>query len=138
MGGEYLFIAENHQKIKVEAWRMFGQRKHVAAEGETVEVRAAGADGPAELVASLLPKNQLLVKRPDLAKVLQLNVAEKDYWIYTNSPFDNERKRRAFERYGFERGLQVLCEQGQIFDGSESDLPTERAEGNSELERVAI
>jgi type IV secretion system protein VirB4 len=95
-------------------------------------------DTEAELVASLVPKNQLLVKRPDLAKVLQLNVAEKDYWIYTNSPFDNERKRRAFERYGFERGLQVLSEQGQAFDGDESALPPERPARSPELERIAI
>ena len=95
-------------------------------------------DTEAELVASLLPKNQLLVKRPDLAKVLQLNVAEKDYWIYTNSPFDNERKRRAFERYGFERGLEALSQQAPAFDGDELVLPRERAANNSELERVAI
>ena len=51
----------------------------------------------------------MLVKRPDLAKVVQLNVSDKDYWIYTNSAFDNTRKQEAFERLGFERGLEFLA-----------------------------
>ena len=33
----------------------------------------------------------MLLKRPDLAKVLTLNVDPKSYWIYTNTPLDNER-----------------------------------------------
>ncbi len=76
-------------------------------------------DTEANLVASLIPKKQLLIKRPDLAKVVQLNVANKDYWIYTNSPLDNERKRRVFERYGFERGLEVLAGEKRAIDGDE-------------------
>jgi len=70
----------------------------------------------ANLVASLIPKKQLLVKRPDLSKVVQLNVASKDYWIYTNSPMDNERKRQAFERYGFKRGLDMLARERRTVD----------------------
>ena len=68
-------------------------------------------DTEAELIASLTPKKQMLIKRPDMSKVVQLNVASKDYWIYTNSPFDNERKRKAFESLGFERGLEFLARQ---------------------------
>lgn len=60
-------------------------------------------------IASLIPKQQLLVKRPDLAKVVNLHVSDRDYWLYTNSPYDNARRREAFERYGFERGLEVLA-----------------------------
>ena len=45
----------------------------------------------------------------DLAKVVQLNVSDKDYWIYTNSAFDNRRKQEVFERLGFERGLEFLA-----------------------------
>ena len=66
-------------------------------------------DAEAQLIAGLEPKKQMLVKRPDLAKVVQLNVSDKDYWIYTNSAFDNERKRAVFERLGFERGLDFLA-----------------------------
>jgi type IV secretion system protein VirB4 len=63
----------------------------------------------ADLVARLIPKQQILVKRPDFSKVLNLSVDPQGYWIYTNSPYDNQRKREAFARYGFERGLEVLA-----------------------------
>ena len=49
-------------------------------------------DAEAQLIAGLEPKKQMLIKRPDLAKVVQLNVSDKDYWLYTNSAFDNEHK----------------------------------------------
>ena len=62
-----------------------------------------------QAIARLIPKRQILLKRPDYAKVLNLNVDRKGYWIYTNSPYDNQRKREAFARYGFERGLEVLA-----------------------------
>ena len=63
----------------------------------------------ARLIAELLPKQQVLVKRPDMAKVLNLNVDPKGYWLYTNSPNDNRLRREAFERYGFELGLDKLA-----------------------------
>jgi hypothetical protein len=28
---------------------------------------------------------------------------------YTNDPYDNQRRREAFETYGFEKGLDVLA-----------------------------
>jgi type IV secretory pathway VirB4 component len=63
----------------------------------------------ADLISRLVPKQQILAKRPDFSKVLNLNVDPQGYWIYTNSPYDNQRKREAFARYGFERGLEVLA-----------------------------
>src|SRR4029453_18611100 len=66
-------------------------------------------DAEASLIAALEPKRQMLVKRPDLAKVVQLNVSDKDYWIYTNSAFDNDGKQGFFQRLGFERGLEFLA-----------------------------
>jgi type IV secretion system protein VirB4 len=62
-----------------------------------------------QLIAKLIPKQQILLKRPDFAKVLNLNVDPKGYWIYTNSPYDNQRKREAFAQFGFEQGLEVLA-----------------------------
>jgi len=62
----------------------------------------------ADLIAGLVPKQQILVKRPDLAKVVNLNVDRKGYWLYTNNPYDNQKKREAFERYGFAQGLEIL------------------------------
>jgi len=63
----------------------------------------------ADLIAGLAPKRQFLLKRPNLAKVLNLEVDRKGYWLYTNDPYDNEKKREAFEKYGFEEGLDILA-----------------------------
>ena len=61
-----------------------------------------------DLLAGLLPRQQLLLKRPDLTKVLTLTVDPKSYWIYTNTPIDNERVARVFRDHGFEAGLDQL------------------------------
>ena len=47
--------------------------------------------------------------RADLAKVLTLRVDPKSYWIYTNTPVDNERVSAIFGQYGFEEGLDRLA-----------------------------
>src|SRR6202790_5604835 len=62
-----------------------------------------------ELIASLVPKQQFLIKTPELAKVANLPVAPKSYWLYTNDPYDNKKRGEAFQTYGFERGLEVLA-----------------------------
>jgi type IV secretory pathway VirB4 component len=61
-----------------------------------------------ELVAGLMPRRQLLVKRPTLAKVLTLTADPRSYWLYTNTPIDNERVRAAFVEHGFKAGLDQL------------------------------
>ncbi len=61
------------------------------------------------IVADLIPKKQALIKRPDMARVVNLNVDDTGYWLYTNSPFDNQRKREAIRQHGLKRGLQVLA-----------------------------
>ncbi len=63
----------------------------------------------AALIASLVPKQQILIKRPDFSKVVNLNVDPIGYWLYTSNPYDNQRRREAFERYGFARGLEELA-----------------------------
>ena len=62
-----------------------------------------------ELISTLRPKQQFLIKTPELAKVANLEVDAKSYWLYTNDPFDNLKRREAFETYGFEKGLKVLA-----------------------------
>jgi type IV secretion system protein VirB4 len=66
-------------------------------------------DNEIELISTLQPKQQLLIKTPELAKVANLEVDAKSYWIYTNDPFDNRKRSAAFEKYGFEKGLEVLA-----------------------------
>jgi sugar phosphate isomerase/epimerase len=66
-------------------------------------------DTELDLIAALIPKQQFLLKTPDLAKVANLHVDRRSYWLYTNDPYDNQRRREAFETYGFEKGLDVLA-----------------------------
>jgi type IV secretion/conjugal transfer VirB4 family ATPase len=62
-----------------------------------------------EHIAGLIPKRQFLIKTPELAKVVNLTVDPKSYWLYTNDPYDNQKRKEAFEKYGFEKGLEVLA-----------------------------
>ena len=62
-----------------------------------------------DLLTDLIPRRQMLLKRPDLAKVLNLNVDPRSYWLYTNTPIDNDRVAAAFREYGFEAGLDQLA-----------------------------
>jgi len=66
-------------------------------------------DNEIELISMLRPKQQLLIKTPELAKLANLEVDAKSYWLYTNDPFDNRKRREAFESYGFDKGLEVLA-----------------------------
>jgi type IV secretion system protein VirB4 len=75
-------------------------------------------DTELDWITRLLPKKQMLLKRPDLSKVINLNVDPKGYWLYTSSPQDRERRREAFERYGFQKGLEILA--GRVRDQGES------------------
>jgi type IV secretion/conjugal transfer VirB4 family ATPase len=61
------------------------------------------------LISSLIPKQQFLLKTPELAKVANLHVDRRSYWLYTNDPYDNRKRQDAFDRYGFEKGLEVLA-----------------------------
>jgi type IV secretion system protein VirB4 len=69
-------------------------------------------DTEVERIAVLIPKRQMLIKNPDRAKVVSLHVDAKSYWLYTNDPFDNRKRREAFETHGFERGLEILARDG--------------------------
>jgi type IV secretion system protein TrbE len=67
-------------------------------------------DNEVELISTLVPKRQFLIKTPELAKIANLTVDPKSYWLYTNDPFDNRKRKEAFEAYGFEHGLEILAE----------------------------
>jgi type IV secretion/conjugal transfer VirB4 family ATPase len=62
-----------------------------------------------DLISGLIPKQQFLIKTPELAKVANLSVDPKSYWLYTNDPYDNKKRKEAFEAHGFEKGLEVLA-----------------------------
>jgi type IV secretion system protein TrbE len=67
-------------------------------------------DTEVEWISTLIPKRQFLIKTPELAKVANLNVDRRSYWLYTNDPYDNQRRKEAFAAHGFEKGLDVLAE----------------------------
>ena len=79
-------------------------RSHRALVFTAVGVVAASVWG-----AGLVARQQILLKRPDLTKVLTLTVDPKSYWIYTNTPIDNARVAETFRQYGFEAGLDRLA-----------------------------
>jgi type IV secretion system protein VirB4 len=60
-------------------------------------------------IATLIPKRQFLIKNHEIAKVANLEVDPKSYWLYTNDPYDNRKKAEAFQKYGFAKGLEVLA-----------------------------
>jgi hypothetical protein len=60
-------------------------------------------------LSELIPRRQLLLKRADIAKVLTLNVDPHSYWLYTNTPIDNERVATMFRDHGFDDGLDRLA-----------------------------
>jgi type IV secretion system protein VirB4 len=66
-------------------------------------------DTEVNLVSSLIPKQQFLLKTPELAKIANLHVDPRSYWLYTNDPYDNRKRRETFDVYGFEKGLNVLA-----------------------------
>jgi type IV secretion system protein TrbE len=66
-------------------------------------------DTEVEWISSLIPKRQFLIKTPELAKVANLNVDARSYWLYTNDPYDNRKRQEAFDAHGFEKGLDVLA-----------------------------
>jgi type IV secretory pathway VirB4 component len=63
-----------------------------------------------ELLANLIPRQQLLMKRPDVSKVLTLNVDARSYWLYTNTPTDNDKVAAVVRDHGLEGGLDRLAE----------------------------
>jgi len=62
-----------------------------------------------DLLSALAPRSQLLLKRPQLTKVLTLAVDPKSYWIYTNTPIDNQRVEAVLKERGLEAGLERLA-----------------------------
>jgi type IV secretion system protein VirB4 len=62
-----------------------------------------------DLLSALAPRSQLLLKRPQLTKVLTLAVDPKSYWIYTNTPIDNQRVATVLKERGLEAGLDRLA-----------------------------
>ena len=66
-------------------------------------------DTELDLIAGLVPPGQMLIRKAQTSKKVQLNVDSVSHWMATNNPRDNVRKRDYFERFGIADGLRHLA-----------------------------
>jgi type IV secretion system protein VirB4 len=57
-------------------------------------------DTELELIAGLVPPGQMLIRKAQSSKKVQLNVDSVTHWTATNNARDNLKKREYFERHG--------------------------------------
>ena len=62
-----------------------------------------------ELISTSSPSSNSSLRRRNWRRSPISTVDPKSYWLYTNDPFDNRKRREAFETYGFEKGLEMLA-----------------------------
>jgi len=66
-------------------------------------------DTELELIAGLVPPGQMLIRKAQSSKKVQLNVDSVSHWTATNNARDNLKKREYFERFGIADGLRHLA-----------------------------
>jgi len=66
-------------------------------------------DTELDLIAGLVPPGQMLIRKAQSSKKVQLNVDSVTHWMATNNARDNLKKRDYFERYGIAEGLRRLA-----------------------------
>lgn len=67
-------------------------------------------DTELELIAGLVPPGQMLIRKAQSSKKVQLNVDSVSHWTATNNARDNLLKRDYFARFGIAEGLRKLAE----------------------------
>ncbi|HEV2463870.1 MAG TPA: DUF87 domain-containing protein [Acidobacteriaceae bacterium] len=67
-------------------------------------------DTELELIAGLVPPGQMLIRKAQSSKKVQLNVDSVSHWMATNNARDNLKKREYFARFGIAEGLRHLAE----------------------------
>ena len=67
-------------------------------------------DTELDLIAGLVPPGQMLIRKAQTSKKVQLNVDSVSHWMATNNAPDNLKKRDYFERFGIADGLRRLAE----------------------------
>jgi type IV secretion system protein VirB4 len=66
-------------------------------------------DTELELIAGLVPPGQMLIRKAEGSKKVQLNVDSVSHWMATNNARDNLTKREYFARFGISDGLRRLA-----------------------------
>jgi type IV secretion system protein VirB4 len=67
-------------------------------------------DTELDLMGGLVPPGQMLIRKAQTSKKVQLNVDSVSHWMATNNARDNLKKRDYFERFGIADGLRHLAE----------------------------
>jgi type IV secretion/conjugal transfer VirB4 family ATPase len=67
-------------------------------------------DTELELIGGLVPPGQMLIRKAQSSKKVQLNVDSVSHWMATNNSRDNLVKRDYFARFGIADGLRRLAE----------------------------
>jgi type IV secretion system protein VirB4 len=67
-------------------------------------------DTELDLISGLVPPGQMLIRKAQTSKKVQLNVDSVSHWMATNNARDNLKKRDYFERFGIADGLRRLAE----------------------------
>jgi type IV secretory pathway VirB4 component len=67
-------------------------------------------DTELDLIAGLVPPGQMLIRKAQSSKKVQLNVDSVSHWMATNNSRDNLTKREYFERFGIPEGLRRLAQ----------------------------
>ena len=67
-------------------------------------------DTELDLISGLVPPGQMLIRKAQSSKKVQLNVDSVSHWMATNNARDNLKKREYFERFGIADGLRRLAE----------------------------
>jgi type IV secretion/conjugal transfer VirB4 family ATPase len=67
-------------------------------------------DTELDLIGGLIPPGQMLIRKAQTSKKVQLNVDSVSHWMATNNARDNLKKRDYFSRFGIADGLRHLAE----------------------------
>ena len=67
-------------------------------------------DTELDLIAGLIPPGQMLIRKAQSSKKVQLNVDSVSHWMATNSARENLAKREYFAQFGIAEGLRRLAE----------------------------
>ena len=68
-------------------------------------------DTELDLIAGLVPPGQMVIRRADSSKKVQLNVDSVTHWMAANSANENLRRREYFARFGTAEGLRRLADE---------------------------
>ena len=67
-------------------------------------------DTELDLINGLVPPGQMLIRKAQTSKKVQLNVDSVSHWMATNNARDNLRKQDYFNRFGVAEGLRRLAQ----------------------------